>query len=237
MLYHFSLQKISSRIISIILLVVILIFITSKHIDLHKDDSVDKMSIVEQWHQPITLNNTYPLPISKYTWALEFNEIEEVINRLEFDSNEEILINAYTSEKLQLVISQLNRTSKDIEWDRLEFLIKKNLDNNNGDIFYNLVRSYYFYHKDESSHLNRISNAETSEKLDLLKNSSNELLKIQSSYFGYRIAAKLFKRKNITTSYLNARKIISLENGLSRSEKKDRLLRLSKNYKKSISQW
>jgi hypothetical protein len=239
---HLSLKRTAARITGIILLVFMLIFMTATHFNLHRDDSFDKNKNVDQWHQPIDVNKRYPTLISKHTWELEFTEIEKIINSLELNPNQEVLINSYTTEKLQLITSQLitsqlNQESENIEWDRLEFLIKKSLGNNNGEVVNNLAKSYYFYQKDRTSHLNDINNAESSKKLTLLKNSSSKLLKIQSNYFGINIAKTLFKRKNTTTNYLNLRKIVHMENGLSNTEKKEKLSLLSKNYKKSISQW
>lgn len=244
---HLSLKKTPSRITSIIFLVAILIFMIATHLNLHKGNAVDKNQTIDkksidQWHQPISLNDKYPVLISKHSWQLEFTEIEKIIDSLEFDGNQTILINSYTTEKLQLInsqiiASQLTQDSSNIEWERLELLIKKSLGNDNGGLLYNLARSYYFYQKDKISHLNIINNAGSIEKLTLLKNSSSKLSKIQSDYFGTSIATKLFKRQNTTTNYLNSRKIVNMESGLSNTEKKEKLSRLSQNYKKSISQW
>jgi hypothetical protein len=167
----------------------------------------------------------------------EFTAIEKIINSLELNPNQEIVINSYTTEKLQLIAAQLNQQSSDIEWDRLELLIKKSLGTDNGETLYNLARPYYSYQKDKISHLNSIKNAESSEKLSLLENSSSKLSQIQSDYFGMSIATQLFQRQNTTTDYLNSRKIVQMKSGLSNTEKKEKLSLLSQNYKKSISQW
>jgi hypothetical protein len=237
MQYQLSLKRTYIRITSIILLALILIFMIATHLNLHKGDSFDKNKNIDQWHQPSNLNVKYPTLISKHNWQIEFTEIEKIINGLELNPNQEILINSYTTEKLQLIVSQLNQESSDIEWDRLELLIKKSLGNHNGEMLYNLARPYYFYQKDRTSHLNSIKNAESSEKLTLLENSSNKLFQIQSDYFGMSVATKLFKRQNTTTDYLNSRKIVQMKSGLSNTEKKEKLSLLSQNYKKSISQW
>lgn len=242
MKYHLSLKIAPSRITSIILLVLILIFMIATHLNLHKKDNSDKNKNIDQWHQPIGLNDKYPILISKHSWQLEFTDIDKIIDSLEFTPNQEILINSYTTEKLQLINSQLtsskvNQESSDIEWGRLELLIKKSLGNHNGQVLYNLAKPYYFYKKDRISHSNTINNAESSEKLTLLKNSSSTLLQIQSDYFGMSTATKLFKRQNTTTNYLNSRKIVHMESGLSNTDKKEKLSLLSQNYKKSISQW
>jgi hypothetical protein len=237
MRYYFSLKKTPLKIMGIIILIFILIFVKETHINLYKNDLFNKKENVDHWHQPISLNEKYPRLISKHTWKLEFTEIENIINSLEFNTNREILINAYTTEKLQLITSQLNQESSDIEWERLEFLLKKTLGNDNGHILYNLAKRYYFYQKDRMSHLNNIKNSESNEKLTLLKKSSSKFLKIQSDYFGMSVATQLFKRQNTTTDYLNSRKIVHMESGLSNSEKKEKLSLLSQNYKKSISQW
>ena len=237
MQYHLSLKRTSSRITSIILLVLILIFMIATHLNLHKGDSFDKDPKVDQWHQPSNLKIKYPTLISKHNWQIEFTAIEKIINSLELNPNQEIVINSYTTEKLQLIAAQLNQHSSDIEWDRLELLIKKSLGNDNGKVLYNLARPYYFYQKDKISHLNSIKNAESSEKLSLLENSSSKLSQIQSDYFGMSIATQLFQRQNTTTDYLNSRKIVQMKSGLSNTEKKEKLSLLSQNYKKSISQW
>lgn len=237
MQYRLSLKRTSSRITSIILLVLILIFMIATHLNLHKGGSFDKDQKVDQWHQPRNLKDKYPTLISKHNWQIEFTEIENIINSLELNANQEILINSYTTEKLQLIATQLTQEPSDFEWDRLELLIKKSLGNGNGKVLYNLARPYYFYQKDKISHLNSIKNAESSEKLSLLKSSSSKLSQIQSDYFGMSVAIKLFKRQNTTTDYLNSRKIVQMKSGLSNTEKKEKLSLLSQNYKKSISQW
>jgi hypothetical protein len=237
MQYRLSLKRTPSRITSIILLVLILIFMIATHIELHKGDSFDKNQKVDQWHQPSNLKDKYPTLISKHNWQIEFTAIEKIINSLELNPNQEILINSYTTEKLQLITAQLNQQSSDLEWDRLELLIKKSLGTDNGKVLYNLARPYYFYQKDKISHLNSIKNAESSEKLILLENSSSKLSQIQSDYYGMSIATQLFQRQNTTTDYLNSRKIVQMKSGLSNTEKKEKLSLLSQNYKKSISQW
>jgi len=237
MQYHLSLKSTSSRITSIILLVLILIFMIATHLNLHKGDSFDKDQKVDQWHQPSNLKDKYPTLISKHNWQIEFTAIEKIINSLELNPNQEIVINSYTTEKLQLITALLNQQSSDIEWDRLELLIKKSLGTDNGKVLYNLAKPYYFYQKDKISHLNSIKNAESSEKLILLENSSSKLSQIQSDYFGMSIATQLFQRQNTTTDYLNSRKIVQMKSGLSNTEKKEKLSLLSQNYKKSISQW
>lgn len=237
MKHSLSLKKSSSRIISIILLALILIVISKAHLDIHNGDAFNQNSNSSQWQQPIDLHQQYPTLISKHTWTLEFTEIEKIINSLELSPSQKILINSYTADKLQGITSQLNSESSNIEWYRLELLIKKSLGNDNGDLLTSLVKAYYFYQKDRTVHLNSINNSDPRERLSLLKDSSGTLFNIQSNHFGSHIATRLFKRKNTTTNYLNHRKIVHLDNRLNNIEKKEKLLLLSNNYKQSISQW
>ena len=123
-----------------------------------------------------------------------------------------------------------------MKYKLLEFLITQSLGEKNGLQLYTLVNGYFDYQQDQIAYLNKIKYAEPNEKLALLKNSASYYAKIQSQYFGKTTAQELFERKNKTTNYLNSRRIVSMEKGLSKTQKKEQLTRLAKNYKQSISQ-
>ena len=237
MLHKFSLIKTQSKIISITLLFVVCILLVLKHFSLHKNDNFGAVSTAEQWQQPSILNEQYPQLISKHTWNFEFNEIEKILKRLELDSNHDLVINFDTTDQLKLVIFELKAELTDEQWQRVDFLMQKSLGGRNGKVFYGLVNAYYFYQKEYLSYLKAVNHSTAIEKLALLKSGEVKQFNMQSKYFGIDAAIKLFSRDNTTTNYLNSRRIVNMERGLSNTEKKKILLQLSDNYKKTVSQW
>ena len=237
MLNIFSLIKTQSKILSITLLFCVCLFLVLKHINLHMDDSFGALSTADQWQQPSILNEQYPQLISKHTWVIEFNEIEKIIKRLEIDSNHDLVINFDTTDILKRVIFELQAELTGEQWQRVEFLMQKSLGGRNGKVFYGLVNAYYLYQKEYLAYLKAVNHSTAIEKLALLKSGEVKQLNMQSKYFGTDAAIKLFSRGNATTNYLNARRIVNMENGLSNTEKKNILLLLSDNYKKTVSQW
>jgi lipase chaperone LimK len=236
MLYPFSLNSLHSKILSIAALILLLCFVAFEHIRLHDNPQPKHQTSVNNWHQPTQLNALYPQLISDRNWQLDFIKIESVINNLEINDKHEILINSDTADKLQLIIPLLGENPSNKEWGRLEFLIIQSLGKKNGQQFYTLVNGYFNYQKNQIAYLDEIKYAEPNDKLALLKNSASYYAKIQSQYFGKTTAQQLFDRKNKTTNYLNSRRIVSMEKGLSKTQKKEQLTRLAKNYKQSISQ-
>ena len=235
--YKFGVIKEKYKVISLPLLIIALIILTVKHIDLRKSDNFGDVVSGDQWQQPSTLNEQYPQLISKYGWGFEFDKIEDIIRDLEFDSNDKLLINYDTTERLKLVIFEFKGALSDTQWNRIGFLMKQSLGDRNGGVFYDLVKNYYLYQKEYVEHINTINQSTYSNKLALLKKSQSNILVMQSKYFGSDIAIKLFSRINTTSNYLNSRRIVNMENGLNNSQKKERLLLLSDSYKKTVSQW
>lgn len=232
----FSLNDLYSKLLIITALFVVLYFVASAHMRLHDTTQSKPQTSINSWHQPSQVNAIYPQLISDTNWRLNYIKIENVINNLEFDDKHEIRINSDTADKLQLIIPLLGDTPSNKEWDRLEFLIIQNLGEKNGSLLYTLVSSYFNYQQDQIAYLDKIKFAEPNEKLTLLKNSAAHYANIQSHYFGKNTAEQLFDRKNKTTNYLNSRRIVVMEKGLTQTQKKETLTRLAKSYKQSISQ-
>ncbi|MFT5593782.1 MAG: hypothetical protein ACI8SR_002168 [Oceanicoccus sp.] len=236
MLYLFSLKKFHIDLLSITLLLLLLFFVASTHIGLRENPPSNNKKDTDYWLQPRELDKQYPQLISRNNWALDFIKIEEIINGLQFNSNKPILITDDMTEKLQLITAQLDHALATKEWKRLQFLIIKSLGNKNGNTVYELVDNYYHYQKAEVSFIDKIKQADNSDKLRLLNASKEKYHQLQIHYFGIETAKNLFNRQNKTTNYLNSRQIVILEKGLNRIQKKDRLLQLSNAYKQSLMQ-
>ena len=105
MQYRFGFIKSKYKIISLPMLVIALIVLIVKHIELRNSDNFGEVVSDGQWYQPSSLNQQYPRLISKSEWGIEFDKIEAIIRRLEFDSNDKLIINYETTDKIELVIS------------------------------------------------------------------------------------------------------------------------------------
>lgn len=223
-------------ILSITLLLLLLFFVASTHIGLRENPPSHNKKDTNHWLQPSELDKQYPQLISRNNWVLDFIKIEEIIKGLQLNSNKQILITDDMTEKLQLITAQLDHNLANKEWKRLQFLIIQSLGDNTGKTVYELVDNYYHYRKEEASFIDKIKQANNSDKLSLLKASKEKYHQLQIHYFGIETAKKLFNRQNKTTNYLNSRQIVILEKGLNHTQKKDRLLQLSNVYKQSLMQ-
>lgn len=237
MQYKLDLNESKYQVLTILLIVIIFITLIIKHIDLRNSRKFDKVISGDQWYQPSILNERFPQLIGKHDWGFEFNKVENIIRDLEFDADDKLIINHHTIEKLKLVLFELNEPLLDIQWNRIKFLMQKSLGDRNGKKFFNIVKKYYFYHKEHVRYKNIINRSNYNDKLTLFKKSHTKNLAMQEKYFGIDIAKKMFSRVNTTTNYLNARRIINMDNKLSNKKKKERLLSLSTSYKITISQW
>jgi lipase chaperone LimK len=221
--------------VNIIVIFVLLFFVTKAHLSLHQSSYSNKQSFKSShWLQPTYLNEQYPKLIAQDSWRVDFLSIEKMVKNIDLDTKGRLLINSDTTELLQLVNFQLNENMSSEEWQRINFLFEKSLGDNVGDVFSKLVNRYYYYKQEQQSALTEINQALQDEKLLILKAYAHKNQINQTRYFGVDIANKLFNMKNKTTNYLNARRVVNLEEDLSPAQKKDRLVILSEIYRDSL---
>jgi hypothetical protein len=205
------------------------------HSSLHeRSNFYNKSSLTSQWLQPAYMNEQFPQLIGPNYWQLDFLNIEKIIKNVKTQADGRLLIDHDTAELLQLVNLQLTKHMPDKEWQRLNFLLEQSLGSRVGENFSELVNAYYFYRKKQIISLNEINLATQDEKITLLKTTAHRAYLSQKQYFGAEAAKKLFKMKNNTTNYLNARRIVNMENGLSKEQKKEQLAILARIYKDSL---
>ena len=229
-------KDIQVKILSIIFLILLLGFISSKHLNLHSKTLSLGGSESQAWSQPNNISQQYPTLISRDNWSLSFTQIEGIIKSIKSDSNRNLIINADLTEKLPQVLFYLNNDPESMQWQRLEFLLSKSLGHKVGTTFYGLVHHYYYYKKEAIEYSNKIKLAQYANKKALLEDHVSVLERLQARHFTKQIAVKLFNKKNKTTHYLNSIRIINMDKTLNNNEKKERLSILSKDYKHSLSQ-
>jgi len=186
------------------------------------------------WRQPSALNQRFPLLISNTSWHFNFVDIESILWQSKVDSYGELIIDAETLSLLEQASDRLPENVSEAELQRLGFLIEKSMPTKRAHRLSSLLRSYQAYQQDYTSSVALISIAETEQRLALLQAEQLYLEQRQEDYFGSDVANTLFSKKNITTSYLNQRRIVSMMSDISIPQKSVMLKELSDDYKKAI---
>jgi hypothetical protein len=231
--------------IKIIVLLALLFFIVITHIGLRNshpsNTAISNIATTNKqplssshWLQPAYLNDRYPQLIGSNDWQLDFIIIEEKISNLKLNNDHDLLIDADTVDILKSINLELPKNMQHKEWQRLQFLFIKSLGDNIGKSFYKLINAYYLYEKEEQSQAVKIKNLDFNEKLKFIKSQGINNKKTQARYFGSETAIKLFGKKNKITDYLNSRRIINMDKGLSKNQKREQLSILAENYKISL---
>lgn len=228
-------DRVTHKIFSLSVLILLIIFVVSKHLDLHRPPTANN-PLSHQWLQPTELNAQYPQLISERHWALDFTQIEHIINNLESDSNHRLLINSDLNDKLPQILLALDDTPSQTQWQRLHFLINKSLGDNMGNELYTLLTKYYLYQQQVTQYAHQIQQSNAQQKRVLLSNHHQLHINLQSHYFGADTASKLFNKKNKVAHYLNSIRIINMDDSLTNQQKKEQLALLSKHYKQSLIQ-
>jgi hypothetical protein len=187
------------------------------------------------WLQPECLDSEYPRLIGNNTWPINYANIERMLWESKVRNSQRLLVDSETADLLQRITAELPDTLKSNDMKRLRFLVEQSLPGKNGEELANLVNAYYLYQKEYQINLNLLKEAKGAEKLSRLKllNANNKVL--QTQHFGVELAALLFKKKNITTDYLNYRLLINMDTSLSSAQKRNQLLVLKENYEKNIA--
>ena len=234
--YVLNMAITTKKLLTIFVLFFWVALLVLKHINLHDQPITHKNTKPQHWLQPISLNDQYPQLIGNENWSLEFSNIERIINRLELDAKNNLVINSGLNEKLLSILSNLDESLSDKQWQRLQFLLIKSLGQSTAEELYTLINSYHHYQQQAHKYAHTVQKANKTEKLALLKNSHNMYIHLQNQYFGPDIAEALFDKKNKVTRYLNSIRIINMDDSLTPSQKKEQLALLSSHYKQSLTQ-
>jgi hypothetical protein len=221
--------------ITIICLTVLTAYVAPKLVGLHNNAHLGyAYNTPLEWHQPTALNQRFPLFISNTTWRFNFVDIESILWQAKVDSDGELVIDAETLSLLEQASDRLPSNLSETEQRRLGFLINKSMPAKRAQQLASLLNGYQAYQQDYTSSLELINIAEAAQRLALLQAEQRNIELRQQHYFGVDVATKLFNKKNLTTSYLNQRRIVSMMPGISISQKDSMLRALSDGYRKAI---
>lgn len=219
-----------------ILLVALLAYVAYIRFGLHKNvDLNHKTHSPVQWLQPSSLDEKFPVLISNKSWSINYSNIERILWESTVSTSGRFVVNSETADLLQQVSAQLPGPLESKESQRLTFLIAQSLPDSDAKGLAHLFNRYYLYEQEYRSSLSAITQAKGQEKLSLLKASRTNNKLLQERYFGAEIAEKLFDKKNITVNYLNDRRIINMNESLTKAQKREQLSVLKKNYKNTLS--
>jgi hypothetical protein len=223
-------------VITVICLTLLTIYVAPKLAGLHDNAHVGySYNANIEWLQPRTLNQQFPLSISNTNWHFDFVDIESILWLSKVDTYGELVIDAETLSLLERVSNRLPNTLSESEWQRLDLLINKSMPVKQAQQLASLLSNYQAYQQNYTSSLELINIASVEKRLVLLQAEEINLERRQQRYFGINVATKLFSKKNLTTSYLNQRRITSMMPGISISQKTIMLEKLNNRYKNAIS--
>ncbi|MFT6046779.1 MAG: hypothetical protein ACI9WC_002490 [Arenicella sp.] len=221
--------------ITVICLTLLTVYVAPKLIGLHNNVHVGyAYNSPIEWRQPSALDQRFPLFISNTTWHFDFVDIESILWQSTVDSYGELVVDAETLSLLDQASDRLPKDLSPPERQRLSVLIDKSMPANLARRLTSLLIAYHAYQQDYRSNLALISIAAADQRLALLQAEQLNIEPRQQRYFGTDIATMLFNKKNLTTSYLIQRRIVSMMPDISTSQKNGMLRELNDGYKKAI---
>ena len=221
--------------ITAICLTLLTAYVAPKLIGLHNNAHVGyAYNTPIEWRQPSALNQRFPLFISNTNWHFDFVEIESILWQAKVDSDGHLVIDAKTLSLLEQASDRLPNNLSETERQRLGLLINKSMPTKRAQRLASLLIAYKAYQQEYTSSLALISIAEADQRLALLQAEQLNIEPRQQRYFDVDVASKLFSKKNLTTSYLNQRRIVSIMPVISISQKNSMLRELNDGYKKAI---
>jgi len=213
----------------------LLVMLVPSFYKLHKNAHISYTAGAKiEWLQPTTLNQATFAPVSNDRWRFSFTKIERLLWNSKLSESGAVSINSDTLTLLEQTTRLLPKAFTTEESKRLTFLIEKSIPEKHGQQLSKLLKQYQLYQQDYQANLNQITQANGEELLALLETSEHQLQSRQQRYFGNKTAEDLFHKKNITTRYLNKRRIVNLTTGLTKEEKRDRLDSLNEVYRKTL---
>lgn len=219
-----------------LLLMMALAYVILNHVGLHQSAHSDSGSQeLVQWSQPNDLNEKYPLLIADNNWQFDFKRLEIILWNAKVNEAGDLLINSDTEDMLQRASDQIPASISSENLQRLLFLTQKSLPGSNGDKLSRLLGQYHAYQQDHKENLSIINKATENEKPLLLKTNLLNYKLRQVHYFGVDLAERLFSKKNITTDYINKRRLINMDGDLTKTQKEQQLSALSNKYKNALN--
>lgn len=186
------------------------------------------------WLQPDSLSQPFLQPISNNHWDFDFTKIESFLWRLKVSQTGQLRTDNTTLALLEEISALLPNTLSANDKPRIHFLIQKSLPSDLAGPFSELLEQYQAYTLSHESRLRLVNQAAGEQKLTLLLDMDSMLEHYQQRYFGEQ-ANTLFADKNITTHYVNRRRIVRLNQNLSSTQKERQLNQLKDAYKASIN--
>lgn len=165
---------------------------------------------------------------------LDFLQIENVLWRSQVDSSMQIEVNSATLEILERIHALLPEVIATQELNRLSFLVEKSIPGPSGRKFAKIINSYILYERATNDSVNAFRQANSRERLVLLKQRGQLRIERQIQFFGADTATSLFKQKNNTNEYLDQRMLVNYDPTLSKAEKTKRLDKLQIAYSLTI---
>lgn len=188
-----------------------------------------------RWLQPESLDDRFPHLIGNHRWSINYPNIEKTLWQSKLSASNQWRVDSDTADLLETITAELPASIKFKELQRIKFLIEKSIPNSRGRKVAKLVVCYFRYQQEYQAILSKISNSKGERKLSLLRASQESNRRLQERYFGIALARVLFDRKNITTNYITDRRIVNLNENLSKEEKRALLLALRESYAKYFS--
>ena len=185
------------------------------------------------WLQPDSLSQSFLPPISNNHWDFDFTKIEGLLWRLKVSQAGQLRTDNTTLALLEEISALLPNKLSAENKPRIHFLIQKSLPNDLARPFSELLEQHQAYTQSHESRLRLVNQATGEQKLALLRDMDNMLEHYQQRFFGDQAKA-LFGDKNITTHYVNRRRIVRLNQNLSNAQKEQQLNQLKEAYRASI---
>lgn len=216
-------------------LLVFVVYLSILRLDLNSDSPLSSFSNENQiWQQPVALEASYPEKISSETWQFDYDNIEALVRQSKLIHQRGWRADRDSLSLLENIIAELPSDISEETFQRIQFLLSKNLIKENADALVDILRKFVQYQKRFVIHQETIQKSIKLNDLDPLKSSAEELLKLQKLVFGAETAIKLFSERNLTSNYLNSRILIRLDTSIDPEAKLKLLFALKADYQNSI---
>ena len=220
--------------IKLILLAILLTCVSVAHYNLHENTQT-RESIQVYWSQPVLLDEQFPQLLGHNNWQLNYAHIEEILWQSKFNVSGELVTDSQTAERLHQASILLPVEMATKEWQRLAFLLDKSFSGRVGGQLFRLLKDYFLYQQEYDLSLSTAYYTQENKQRKLIPFTGADKKQLQAQHFGIELAEKLFTQKNITTDYLNARRVVRMDLSLTTTQQQQQLLALEENYKNWLS--
>ncbi|RBP50681.1 lipase secretion chaperone [Arenicella xantha] len=213
------------------LLIGIVCWLVAHHYRLHHSSfDSETRSASQAWLQPRTLDEKYPEPVGSYAGNIDFYAIEKLLWKVQINPSGALTLGPETAEILHSINRYLPDQMVPSDYRRLALLTAKIWPDTRSVEIAPLLRQYNHYRSAYRAGQSKLNSLLDGDKYRLLQTLDRTLEQQQQDFFGHEQASALFSQRNITTHYLNQRRLIQLDPSLTKAQKVTRLNTLRQEY-------